>query len=779
MIPVMHVITRLTVGGSSENTVSMIEQLEKYGYTATLVLGPQSEEPVVEDARLRGCRIVELDGLVREVSPARDVAAVLQLYRLFRRARPAIVHTHTSKAGFVGRMAAWLAGVPAVIHQPHGHIFYGYWSRARTAMFVGLERIAAPWTDTILALTPREIEENLERGIGRRRAVRGGAERRADPGAARRGAVAGGGPAEAGAAGRRVRGGRGRALVPIKGFDLLVAALAEVLTRVPDTHLLLIGDGVERGALEAQAAALGVAERLHITGSVSDVTPLLPAADVLAAPSRNEGMGRVLVEAMALGLPAVGTRVGGIADVIVRRRVRTGRRPRGSAGARRRAHRARPGHRPAGQARRRRPAPGRGVLHRRGGRGDARRLRRAGALAPPGPVRRRALALVLGAEPGRRRPGRRARARARCRARALRPDHRRLHPGGAGGAGRPAGDRRPAARRELPAARGLRPAAVPRADAGEPARALGRRRARGLLRPRGRGPAATAARAARSRGRGDAALSLDRLGGRARPHRAQPPEERPRVRPHRSGRAGLAARRRPATGRPLHRAVADRCPARAAARARGDAAAPPPPGPPPTGPRRRRRRTPPGVGARWSAVRRRRRRPRTRLAVHDRSVPDLVGPGHRALPGSDRSRRAARRRRRVVVPGGARHRRAAVRSGAGGLAHRALSRRPAEDVPLHGVRRRVRGHQHLRAARGRLGPPARRVRRGASARGRRGGWRSRDSTTSPPASRWDRCRPCSSSSSARRRACSTRSAEGGCTRCSARARSASTSRSSR
>ena len=130
MIPVMHVITRLTVGGSSENTVSMIEQLEQYGYTATLVLGPQSEEPVVEDARLRGCRIVEVDGLVREVSPARDVAAVLQLYRLFRRARPAIVHTHTSKAGFVGRMAAWLAGVPAVIHQPHGHIFYGYWSRA-------------------------------------------------------------------------------------------------------------------------------------------------------------------------------------------------------------------------------------------------------------------------------------------------------------------------------------------------------------------------------------------------------------------------------------------------------------------------------------------------------------------------------------------------------------------------------------------------------------------------------------------------------------------------
>jgi len=255
--------------------------------------------------------------MVREVSPARDVAAVLQLYRLFRRERPAIVHTHTSKAGFVGRFAAWLAGVPAVIHQPHGHIFYGYWSRPRTAMFVALERVAAHWTDTMIALTPREIEEHLERGIGRAeqyavvpsgvptRALREGAASRAEA-RARLGL-----PADA-----YVVAGVGR-FVPIKGFDLLVAALGELVAQVPNAHVVLIGDGVERGALEAQAAALGVTARLHISGAVTDVVGLLPAADVLAAPSRNEGMGRVLVEAMALGLPVVGTRVGGIGDVIL------------------------------------------------------------------------------------------------------------------------------------------------------------------------------------------------------------------------------------------------------------------------------------------------------------------------------------------------------------------------------------------------------------------------------------------------------------------------------
>jgi glycosyltransferase involved in cell wall biosynthesis len=319
VIPVVHVITRLTMGGSSENTVSTIEALERAGYACTLVLGPESEPPTVEAARRRGCRVVEVDGLAREVSPARDVAAVLQLWRMFRRARPAIVHTHTSKAGFVGRLAAWLAGVPAVIHQPHGHIFYGYWSRPRTAAFVALERIAAHWTDTIVTLTPREIDEHLERGIGRRaqyavvpsgvptEALRSAAIPQAQAQARARLGL----PPDA-----YVVAGVGR-LVPIKGFDLLIAALGDMVARVPGARVLLIGDGAERGALEAQARALGVADRLHVAGTVTDLFGLLVAADVLAAPSRNEGMGRVLVEAMALGLPVVGTRVGGIPDVIV------------------------------------------------------------------------------------------------------------------------------------------------------------------------------------------------------------------------------------------------------------------------------------------------------------------------------------------------------------------------------------------------------------------------------------------------------------------------------
>jgi glycosyltransferase involved in cell wall biosynthesis len=317
MISVMHVITRLTMGGSSENTVSTIEALERAGYGNTLATGPESEGATVADARARGCHVVDVPALGREVRPAHDVAAVLALVRLFHRARPTIVHTHTSKAGFVGRLAARLAGVPVVIHQPHGHIFYGYWGRGRTTLFVGLERAAARWTDALVALTPREVEEHVERGIGRT------AQWAVVPSGVPTAALRASAPSRAAARARLglppatfVVAGVGR-LLPIKGFDLLVDALPALAARVPAAHVLLIGDGEARAALEARAAGLGVAARLTIAGAVSDVTGLLAGADVLAAPSRNEGMGRVLVEAMALGLPVVGSTVGGIPDVIV------------------------------------------------------------------------------------------------------------------------------------------------------------------------------------------------------------------------------------------------------------------------------------------------------------------------------------------------------------------------------------------------------------------------------------------------------------------------------
>jgi len=316
-VRVLHVITRLTLGGSSENTIASCVALSRSGYDCILSTSfRQSESHSLDDARRRGCRVVDIPALGREVAPLADLAALAQLISLIRRERPSIVHTHTSKAGFIGRLAAVIARVPAVIHQPHGHVFYGYYGPRRTAVFTALERRAARWTDRIITLTDRGSAEHLARGIGRAAqyvAVPSGVPtaelRAAAPPRALARERLGLDPGEV------VVVGLGR-LVPIKGFDLLVRALPSLVAGIPSARVLLVGDGAERAHLDAIAGSLGVTERLRLTGGTADVTTYLAAADIVAVPSRNEGMGRVIVEAMALGLPVVATAVGGIPDVV-------------------------------------------------------------------------------------------------------------------------------------------------------------------------------------------------------------------------------------------------------------------------------------------------------------------------------------------------------------------------------------------------------------------------------------------------------------------------------
>jgi glycosyltransferase involved in cell wall biosynthesis len=216
----------------------------------------------------------------------------------------------------VGRLAAWLAGVPVILHTPHGHIFYGYYGPALTAVFVGLERLAARITDRIVVLTELGTEEHLARRIGRPKqfvVIPSGVDlealrRKAPPYETARGRL--GVDAET-----CLIVGVGR-LEPVKGFQVLVRALPSILGVIPSARLLLVGYGSLRSQLEADARALGVADRLEIAGPQLDVAVYLAAADLVVVPSLNEGMGRVLVEAMALERPVVATRVGGIPAVV-------------------------------------------------------------------------------------------------------------------------------------------------------------------------------------------------------------------------------------------------------------------------------------------------------------------------------------------------------------------------------------------------------------------------------------------------------------------------------
>jgi glycosyltransferase involved in cell wall biosynthesis len=347
-IRILHVITRMVRGGAQENTLATVAGINGGGWESALATGPAlgPEGSLEPECLLAGVRMRRVSALVREVSLRCDLAALRQLTRLIRRERPHVLHTHTSKAGILGRVAARRAGVPVVVHTPHGHVFHSYEARLKTQLFVRLERACAGAADRLVALTDRERREHLDLGIGRPgqwvtvhsgidfapfQESRGSREAvRAELGL----------PADA-----VVLGSVGR-LVPIKGHDYLLQALARLGARLPSLtvgaplHLLLVGDGPLRDDLIARARSLGLrvsgsgsgscprscsgscsrrnaeGPTLHVLGLRRDVARLLAAMDLFTLPSLNEGMGRVLVEAMAMELPCVASGVSGVPDVV-------------------------------------------------------------------------------------------------------------------------------------------------------------------------------------------------------------------------------------------------------------------------------------------------------------------------------------------------------------------------------------------------------------------------------------------------------------------------------
>ena len=231
-----------------------------------------------------------------------------------------IVHTHTSKAGLLGRIAARLARVPVVIHTPHGHVFYGYYGTLITRCFVWMERFAAPLADRIIALTTADRDEHVNFGIAdvdRFAVIHSGVDfARLESDRTSRTEVR-----------RQLRlsdrvlaiATVGR-LTAIKGQDVLLRAFAHVCSRLsPDEgglRLVLVGDGEERDALEELALSLGISELVVFAGWREDTGDVLRALDIFVLPSINEGMGKALVEAMHVGLPCVATRVGGVPELI-------------------------------------------------------------------------------------------------------------------------------------------------------------------------------------------------------------------------------------------------------------------------------------------------------------------------------------------------------------------------------------------------------------------------------------------------------------------------------
>src|SRR5436190_2646336 len=309
------------MGGPALHVAYLSAGLADRGYDTTLVAGSLAvgEESMSGVAEELGVGIVTVPELHREISPLRDLRAVYHLAALIRDLRPQILHTHTAKAGTIGRLAAMLAGAaapPIVVHTFHGHVLRGYFGPLRSNRFRLLESFLATRTTALVAVSPEVRDDLVALGIAPREkftVVRLGIELdervggHADGGETRR--LLGIAPD------RFVVGWIGR-MTGVKRTDDVLLAVRRLRDRGVDAVLCMVGDGPDRDVVEVRAHQLGIVRDSLFLGYQEDVARFYAAFDALILPSANEGTPVSAIEALAGGRPVVATDVGGVPDVV-------------------------------------------------------------------------------------------------------------------------------------------------------------------------------------------------------------------------------------------------------------------------------------------------------------------------------------------------------------------------------------------------------------------------------------------------------------------------------
>jgi len=318
-IRVLRVIGRLNVGGPSIHVVNLSAGLEPNRFEQLLVVGKESrdEGSMLDYALTRGVWPHRISEIVTSFNlTPRDVKALKRLWTLMRLYRPHIVHTHTAKAGLLGRLAARLAGVPIVVHTFHGHVLHGYYGPGRNWLLRRMEQSLAWLSDRLVTVSDQVKRDLVAYGVARAKKItviplgldlEPFLDARSRRGEFRR---------EMGlAAGTKLIGIVGR-IFPIKNHALFLESAAKIAARDAAVRFVVVGDGTLRPALEDQARQLGIAERVLFTGWRVDLPRIYADLDVLVVSSNNEGTPLSAIEAMATSCPVVATRVGGIPDII-------------------------------------------------------------------------------------------------------------------------------------------------------------------------------------------------------------------------------------------------------------------------------------------------------------------------------------------------------------------------------------------------------------------------------------------------------------------------------
>lgn len=314
---IVRIIARMNVGGPAIHVVHLTSLLRQRGHESILVVGPvpENEGNMEYLAAERSIPLIRIPELVRRLSPKNDLIAFWKIYQFLRREKPHIVHTHTAKAGTLGRFAALLAGVPVIVHTFHGNVLDGYFSPAKTRLFLSIERVLAHFTDRILTVSrsqSRELVEKYEIGNSEKcEVICLGIDLEAFQGVA----DAVGDRTSPGTTPELVIGWVGR-FTEIKDplfFVDLAWALKSAGTRA---KFIMVGDGHLRQAVEARIAERGLQEQVLLVGWQSNMKEVYKRIDVMVLTSLNEGTPVTMIESMATGRPFVAFNVGGMIDLM-------------------------------------------------------------------------------------------------------------------------------------------------------------------------------------------------------------------------------------------------------------------------------------------------------------------------------------------------------------------------------------------------------------------------------------------------------------------------------
>lgn len=331
---IIHIITRLDKGGSAENVLTTCEYFAfkktpvKNDYEIILIYGGQQKLQIIDHKlQIKNYYIKELQ---RSISPKNDFIAFIKIFNIIKKEKPDIVHTHSSKAGILGRWATFLYNCKLqisdyklrkakIIHTPHGHIFYGYYNKFITTIFILIEKVTSIFTDKLVALTVGEKNESLAFGVGKPNQwviIHSGIDYRLQITDYKFKKI----KDEFNIKDNDLVIGTVARLEPIKGVEYFIDAV-KIITdhklQITNLKFIIVGDGNESEKLKVKSEKLKINDKVIFTGMREDVVDIMSIMDIYVQPSVNEGMGKTIIMASMLGKPIVATKVQGIPSVII------------------------------------------------------------------------------------------------------------------------------------------------------------------------------------------------------------------------------------------------------------------------------------------------------------------------------------------------------------------------------------------------------------------------------------------------------------------------------